>query len=151
AGRRPAAYSGKGVSVPVEVPGANASALQDVFARALADDPADRFSTGLAFAEAFKDAVLAQPAAPHARAGDLEIRPPNRSAEPQVSESAPLTLSLGTLDDREDTRHNENASGQLAGFDSRHGDDLSGFEDFAMGGEFLPEANERSSVPELPE
>jgi len=60
----------------VGVNGANREALEEVFARALAENPADRFETALAFVEAFKDALLpaVTPEAvppPHEREGPI--------------------------------------------------------------------------------
>jgi serine/threonine-protein kinase len=53
-----------------ELPGANTAALHDTFARALAQDPGERFETALQFAEAlsaaFPDVAVAAPAQPAA-------------------------------------------------------------------------------------
>ena len=62
-----------------DIPGTDPSALRDVFARALAENPADRYETALAFAEALKDAcpdvaVEPEPAAP------VKRRAPRRTA-----------------------------------------------------------------------
>ena len=62
-----------------EIPGGNLPALRDVFARALAAAPADRFGTALEFAEALKAAlpnislVASQPAAKRPRGQALPL------------------------------------------------------------------------------
>jgi hypothetical protein len=64
-GRRISATGARAVASLAAIPGGDPSALRSVFARALADNPAERFSTALEFAEAlsnaFPHAVVALP------------------------------------------------------------------------------------------
>jgi serine/threonine protein kinase len=55
-GRRLPAAGGQAVASLTDVPGCNLDALRAVFARALAEQPGDRFDTALAFAEALTEA-----------------------------------------------------------------------------------------------
>ncbi len=55
--RRVAATGREAVAGLSRLPGVDSDALSDVFARGLAEDPADRFETGLQFAEALKEAI----------------------------------------------------------------------------------------------
>ena len=59
-GRRlPAVGAAAAISLSA-IPGCDMAALQSAFARAIADDPGERFDTALAFAEALKDAFNAR-------------------------------------------------------------------------------------------
>ena len=75
-GRRPAGTGAQAAAALTPVAGADFEALRDVFARALAEDPADRFGTALAFAEALR---LAVPAAAQSAAGG--VAEPARGAQ----------------------------------------------------------------------
>jgi serine/threonine-protein kinase len=55
-GRRINGHGSQAADDLAEVPGARLKALRATFARALAEDPSDRFGTALEFAEALKDA-----------------------------------------------------------------------------------------------
>src|SRR5262249_32740360 len=75
-GRRIAGTGSHAADALTEIEGGRLDALRDVFARALADDPGDRFGTALEFAEALKSAfpevTLALPAATVASAAVVE-------------------------------------------------------------------------------
>ena len=62
-GRR-VAGTGEQAAATLDVAGADAAALRTVFARALAEDPNDRFPTALEFANAFTGAFMASPPLP---------------------------------------------------------------------------------------
>src|SRR5205814_2144391 len=83
-GRRVSGVGAQAVEGLTEIPGADLPALRDLFARALAEDPAGRFATALEFAGALKQACpnVAMAAAPApaarrraAREVPLEIEP----------------------------------------------------------------------------
>jgi hypothetical protein len=82
-----------------QLPGAHLKALQATFARALAEEPNDRFGTALEFAEslkeAFPDVALTEPAPPRKRASAAkktsEARLPLE--EPAASVVPPLELA----------------------------------------------------------
>lgn len=56
-GRRISGTGGQAADALTELAGGDLTALRRVFTRALADEPAERFGTALAFAEALKEAV----------------------------------------------------------------------------------------------
>jgi serine/threonine protein kinase len=107
--RRIAGSGSRAADGLTELAGAQLSALKDTFARALADDPRDRFDTALEFAEALKGAfpevALSAPAPPKRRtaiAGQAEA-PADLLEEPQLSldvepDAAREDLNLPELD-----------------------------------------------------
>lgn len=89
-GRRVAATGAQAGEALTELPGGDLDALRALFARALAENPADRFDTALEFAEglkqAFPNVTLTTPRAqrPAPRAAELEPRLPLDEPEPAV-------------------------------------------------------------------
>ena len=63
-GRRVSGLGAPAAESLTKIPGADLAALQDVFARALAEDPGDRFEARLDFAEALRDACPGVAVAP---------------------------------------------------------------------------------------
>jgi serine/threonine-protein kinase len=94
-GRRIAGTGGHAADALTEIQGGRLAALRDVFARALAEDPNDRFGTALEFAEALKsafpDVTLASPAASVGSAAVVSAAAPARRA-PVVDEPPRLPL-----------------------------------------------------------
>jgi serine/threonine-protein kinase len=96
-GRRLTATGEEAARGLTELPGSDLALLQQVFARALADDPADRFPTALEFAEALRNAISVEPieAPPPFESAslpfdDLEPPPPPAPSLPlEVRESTP--------------------------------------------------------------
>jgi hypothetical protein len=81
-GRRVSGLGSRAVERLAEIPGADLPALQAVFARALAENPGDRFATALEFAEALQaacpDIAIAPEPAPPAK------HRPTREEEPRL-------------------------------------------------------------------
>jgi hypothetical protein len=84
-GRRLAAFGAAAADALPEVAGTATAPLRAAFARALAEDPAARFATGLAFAEAFRKAVAGEETA----ANTVEESPPVAAAVPGVNDVPP--------------------------------------------------------------
>ena len=98
-GRRIAGTGAQVADALTDVPKGNLSALRSVFARALADDPADRFDTALEFAEALKnafgDVTVVMPAAqPPARHEIVEAAPRLPLDEPEPLAATPTDFDL---------------------------------------------------------
>ena len=81
-GRRVSGTGKQAAEGLTEIPGGDLETLRVVFTHALADDPADRFETGLEFAEALKqafpDVAIVGPSP------TLNPRTPKRKARAQV-------------------------------------------------------------------
>jgi hypothetical protein len=91
-GRRVAGLGGQAAQSLTELPDGDLSALRTVFARALAEEPADRFDTALDFAAALKAAfahVVIAPAAAVAVRKALEERTAPESAAREIEPIAP--------------------------------------------------------------
>jgi serine/threonine protein kinase len=56
-GRRVTAFGKEAAQSLAPIPGADMASLRSTFARALAEDPADRFETALGFVESFKEGI----------------------------------------------------------------------------------------------
>jgi serine/threonine-protein kinase len=94
-GRRISGTGSHAAEALTELPGSRLAMLQDVFARALAEDPADRFDTALEFAEALKAAF------PDIAISEPET-PAKRRAAPAVAAAAPrLPLDEEPIDTAE--------------------------------------------------
>ena len=113
-GRRIAGTGGHAADALTEIAGGRLDALRDVFARALAEDPNDRFATALEFAEALKhafpDVTLAlpaaaasaavartAPAAPVASAAAPERHPAPAVEEPRLPLEQPEPVASTTM------------------------------------------------------
>jgi len=90
-----------------DIAGTDPQALRDVFARALAENPEERFETALAFAEALKNAcpdvaVEAEPAAPAKRRPvrkkaprlPLDETSESAAADPSIDDTLPLETTV---------------------------------------------------------
>jgi serine/threonine-protein kinase len=89
--RRVSGLGAQAVKSLTEIPGGDPSALRATFARALADDPAQRFETALEFADALKNAFPDVTAAPApAPAPSPAPAAPRRAARKAVEPQLPL-------------------------------------------------------------
>jgi serine/threonine protein kinase len=80
-GRRVAAIGKEAAQSLAPIPGADMASLRSTFARALAEDPADRFETALGFVESLKEGIPKGAQTPDRlnRAGVRSLRGSNRS------------------------------------------------------------------------
>jgi serine/threonine-protein kinase len=95
-GRRLTATGEEAARTLTELPGGDLVRLQQVFARALADDPADRFPTALAFADALRGAITIEPVETAAESFEPPTLPFD---EVEPSPQPPLPVSTATLSD----------------------------------------------------
>jgi hypothetical protein len=102
-GRRVSGLGIKAASQLTEIEGADLAALQQVFARALADDPGDRFATALEFAEALQAACPDIAIAPEAAPPDVR--------RPTAEEALRLPLGPPTLDEPAEPRRDDATQG----------------------------------------
>ncbi len=108
-GRRVAGAGERAVVSLPEIAGANRTALKKVFAKALSGDPAGRFTSGVAFAEALQQALIPReiesaptpsvaPPAPHAARGeDAPVPVDEFRLVPPVVESPRDVVALPAL------------------------------------------------------
>jgi serine/threonine protein kinase len=99
-GRRIAGAGPEAVDAIVPVEGTDGSALRILFARALAVDPADRFDTALAFAEALHAAVSQPTAAPKNSRARRKRAAETPASPPTPRDAARVVLPLDTQPDR---------------------------------------------------
>jgi hypothetical protein len=93
-GRRVAGSGGEAAETVAEVAGGDLPAVRDVFARALAEYPGDRFGTALEFAEALKDAFPGPAVATPAAKGARSVRQP-REQELRLPLDDSLPVEVG--------------------------------------------------------
>jgi serine/threonine protein kinase len=98
-GKRLIASADRAVDVLAEVAGADAESLGRVFARALADDPHERFDTALQFAEALRSGTAVQPRRVRAAASKrAERSEPVPAPAPEQDPLFPLDPPVAPVD-----------------------------------------------------